>query len=226
MHVDLILVPARAAWALAQPNDVTRGLFATLEPWDLFRAFLRQIWHWITTELDRTLVSDLAVFLMVGGLAMLTLLLILILMGAAFSGQAQPVSLGQPKDDRLQLRPIWASQSPGALPGGSETTVPGSETPAVTPAIDRPMVAIVKARLGEPRILYHRPSGTRIRLYRCRGCRGVEGSEATDASGGCPSELEDLRTVFVQTTGRQTLKVRETACRRRGDDFCDFEVTP
>lgn len=209
---------------LEQGLEDLLGSAATLQPWDLFRAFLRQIWYWITTELDQTFVSDLALFLMAGGLAMLTFLLLLILMGNALSGQSEPVSLGQPKDDRLQLRPIWASQSPRMLPGGEETTVPGSETPAVTPAIDRPMAAIVKARLGEPRILRHHPRGTRIRLYRCRGCPDSD----DDAAGAdeCESERIDLQTIFADTTGRDRVRVRETACRRRGDAFCDFEVIP
>lgn len=201
------------------------GAAATLQPWDLFRAFLRQIWHWITTELDQTFVSDLALFLMVGGLAMLTFLLFLILMGAAFSGQAEPVSFGQTRDERLQLRPIWASQSPRALPVGEDVRLPGTETPAVTPAIDRPMAAIVKARLGEPRILRHQPTGTRVRLYRCRGCRD-EGDAAFVGTDGCESERHDLQTIFAQTTGRDRVRVHESACRRRGDAFCEFEVMP
>lgn len=201
------------------------GLATTLQPWDLFQAFLRQIWQWITTELDQTFVSDLALFLMVGGLAMLTFLLIVILMGAAFSGQAEPVSFGQQRDERLQLRPIWASQSPRSLPVDPDATLPGTDTPAVTPAIDRPMAAIVRARLGEPRILRHRPAGTRVRLYRCRGCRD-DGDAADAAADGCESERHDLQTIFTQTTGRDGVRVHESACRRRGDDFCEFQVTP
>ncbi len=220
-------ITASTADSAASDGILDKGLgaYATLEPWDLFQAFLRQVWHWITTGLDASFVANLALFLMVGGLAMLTLLLILILMGAAFSGQAKPVFLGQPNDDRLQLRPIWASQSPRSLPGTSGTTLPGSETPAITPAIDRPMAAIVDQRLGEPRILRHRPSGTRIRLYRCRGCG--DSKEPTPAgTDGCTAERNDLEAIFVKTTGRARITVRETTCRRRGDPFCEYEVSP
>lgn len=216
-----------AAWgSLGYAKQAIGEVFsATLEPWDVFRQVLRHGLDWITGEIDQEFVSDAAVFLMAGGLAMLSLLILVILAGNAFSGPAAPVPFGGPRDERLRLQPLGTT--PGRPPtSGRAPKVPGGETIAKTPAIDRPIPRIVQAGLGEPRIVKHGRRSTRIRLYRCRGClRAGDASPASDGQG-CSAERDFLKTIFRETTGRSSVGVVERSCRRWGDVFCEFEVSP
>jgi hypothetical protein len=153
-----------------------------------------------------TVVADAALLLLVGGLTMLCVIMLL-------------VGIQNLIPERTPIGPIG--------PGGS---VPRNEPlPRLWPRrpkkvasglpVDVAMARIVHLRLGEPRILQARMHTTRVRLYGCPGCAVDSGKP----NAGCVAERAGVERAFKETyNGRVT--AWEIACRRRGDEACDFEV--
>jgi hypothetical protein len=156
----------------------------------------------------RTVAADAALLLLVGGLVMLTIIMVLVFVQnllperspapgsvAASSGRAGTENI-------TRLWPRRPRQVPSGLP------------------VDKAMARIVHLRLGEPRILQARLRTTRVRLYGCPGCAS---GDAASANAGCASERGGVERAFRDVYGSR-VAAWEIACRRRGDDACDFEV--
>lgn len=158
------------------------------------------------TQVDpRTIVADAALLLLVGGLVMLCLIMVLVGIQnlvpdkSAAPGAPLPARNEPPKG----LWPRRPRQVPSGLP------------------VDRAMARIVHLKLGEPRILQARLHTTRVRLYGCPGCSfEVPGAAA---ASGCSGERGGVERAFKDVYGGR-VAAWEIACRRRGDEACDFEV--
>lgn len=88
----------------------------------------------------------------------------------------------------------------------------------------RVLRCLVEAGLGTPAIVRSTPNLFVIRLEDCQGCRPrMHHDSDHEADEGCPFEAGFLEGVMSQVTSDETV-VRETACRRWGDEACDFEV--
>jgi hypothetical protein len=152
----------------------------------------------------RTVAADAALLLLVGGLVMLTVIMVLVAVqnlvpertpapGSVAAGRGEPIT---------RLWPRRPQQVPSGLP------------------VDKAMARIVHLRLGEPRILQARLRTTRVRLYGCPGCPSAD---PASAGNGCVSERAGVERAFRDVYGAK-VAAWEIACRRRGDDACDFEV--
>lgn len=155
----------------------------------------------------RTVAADAALLLLVGGLVMLTVIMVLV-----FVQNLLP-----------ERSPAPGSVAAGAGKGGDSITRLWPRRPRQIPSglpVDKAMARIVHLRLGEPRILQARLRTTRVRLYGCPGCAS---GDAASANAGCPSERSGVERAFRDVYGSR-VAAWEIACRRRGDDACDFEV--
>ena len=153
----------------------------------------------------RTVVADAALLLLVGGLVMLSLIMVLVgIQNVVPERAAAPGAVAPSRNEPLKgLWPKRPRQIPSGLP------------------VDKAMARIVHLKLGEPRILQARLHTTRVRLYGCPGCSfEVPG---TANLTGCGAERTGVERAFKDVYGGR-VAAWEIACRRRGDEACDFEV--
>ena len=75
-----------------------------------------------------------------------------------------------------------------------------------------------KEGVAEPRLLRLLPNGVDVRHYGCRACES-----GREASEGCGRAVGFYAHAFTRVHGRSAA-VRETACHRRADPTCEFEV--
>jgi hypothetical protein len=154
----------------------------------------------------RTVVADAALLLLVGGLVMLSLIMVLVGIQNVVPERAAaaPGAVAPARNEPLKgLWPKRPRQVPSGLP------------------VDKAMARIVHLKLGEPRILQARLHTTRVRLYGCPGCSfEVPG---TASPTGCGAERTGVERAFKDVYGGR-VAAWEISCRRRGDDACDFEV--
>lgn len=98
----------------------------------------------------------------------------------------------------------------------------GARAPATCPT--EVLDCIEEAGLGQASLLRSTPNLYELRIDRCRGCRSSRpDGGSTDARAGCPLEagfLEGSMSRFLPGG----VVVRETECRRWGDEACAFEV--
>lgn len=157
------------------------------------------------TQVDpRTIVADAALLLLVGGLVMLCLIMVLVGIQNLVPEKAS-VPGAPPPPRNEPLKGLW--RRPKLVPSGLP--------------VDKAMARITHLKLGEPRILQARLHTTRVRLYGCPGC-AIETPVAATASG-CTAERTGVERAFRDVYGGR-VAAWEIACRRRGDDACDFEV--
>lgn len=92
---------------------------------------------------------------------------------------------------------------------------------------DDPAMVLDRIRetdLGDPTVVHDTPNLYEIRLDDCRGCRsGPDRTESTAVEAGCPFEAGFLEGAMSRFTPGGVV-VRETACRRWGDEACVFEI--
>lgn len=83
---------------------------------------------------------------------------------------------------------------------------------------------LVEARLGSPMIVRSTGNLSVIRLEECLGCSSDEpGDRESEAQPGCPFEAGFIEGAMSQVS-QDGVVVRETACRRWGDEACEFEI--
>lgn len=152
----------------------------------------------------RAVAAESALLLLVGGLVMLTLIMVLVALQNLVP--EKPVAAGAPRPARNEpLTRFWPKR-PQQVPSGL--------------SVDKAMTRIVHLKLGEPRILQARLHTTRVRLYGCPGCSfEVPGAQLS----GCAGERGGVERAFRDVYGGR-VSAWEIACRRRGDEACDFEV--
>lgn len=169
----------------------------------------------------QAIAGSAALILLVGGMSMLTLIVVLVLLqnlmpvrtvasegsGARFYQELRPLAV--PGGSPLSLRPTGAGK-------GAPKTGP-------RPPADHALDQAIQLGLGEPRILRHRSHYTQLRLYHCRSCSPVHPRSGAKPVDGCAFEEESLRNAFASFY-RDPVVVRESACRLRGHAECEFEV--
>lgn len=166
------------------------------------------------------LAADAAVFLLVGGLAVLSLVVSLVVLQNFVPARGVASANGRTAAGPRELRPL--GDAPTAPPSSARRT--GRATgDATKPRIDYTLDQLVRLRLGEPRILRHQPRYTHLRLYGCRSCDPHAPASGGDVRRGCSFESGQILTAF-QSYYRQSVLVRETACRGFGAPACEFEV--
>ena len=170
-------------------------------------------------EFLRTLFGNAALLLIVGGLAVLGLIVVLLLLQSLFPAKLRE-DPREPEALRPQLRPISGAPSPSqhAL---SQRLKSGRVTRR--PVVDQALDQVLHQRVGEPRLLRHRAHYSLVRVYACRSCEGTSKGNFRHKVEGCPYERAAIETAFQGTYGNQSL-ARETACRRWGDAACEYEV--
>lgn len=191
-------------------------------------------WQWVTSTVEKAhefftqgpgheFTIGAALFLIVGGLAILFLISSLLLLQSVVpSSVALEPFLASAKDDR-QLRPLYATPSPKSKQGWFGRRSRKEPEPAPPPLADRALDAVVQRGTGEPRLLRYHDRYALVRMLRCHGCETLpKGGNPNDAEG-CRFEADYLADAFA-TTFAARATVREIGCRRRGQPWCDFEV--
>ena len=152
----------------------------------------------------RAMAADASLLLLVGGLAMLSVIMVLVaIQNVVPERMPSPAAVG----GESGLSRMWPKR-PKKIASGLP--------------VDKAMARIVHLKLGEPRILQARSRTTRVRLYGCPGC-SFELAEATPVNATCNRERGGVEQAFKDVYGGR-VSAWEIACRRRGDDACDFEV--
>jgi len=151
-----------------------------------------------------TVVADAALLLLVGGLSMLCVIMVLVALQNLVPEKAGAPGGVAPRNEPMpRLWPRRPKKVASGLP------------------VDKAMARIVHLKIGEPRILQARLRTTRVRLYGCPGC--AADTSKVPATAGCAAERAGVERAFKETYGGR-VAAWEIACRRRGDDACDFEV--
>jgi hypothetical protein len=154
---------------------------------------------------------------------MLSLIVVLVILQNLFPDRSEGAGLA-PQTVGRELRPLEAAPLPPTV-----RKLPGSRFGRPRPLprgapIDLALGRIVERRLGEPRLLRCLEDFTLLRLYGCPGCLAdTMDDPGVDAPDGCHGEAQALSDVFRGVYGDRVV-VRESACCRRGDSGCDFEV--
>lgn len=166
----------------------------------------------------RAAAADASLFLLVGGLVMLTVICLLVLVQNILPDRGAREPTG---DQRPAMRRLRALDG-GPLAQAIAFQKAGRRQAYALAPVDLALDRVVELRLGEPRLLQALDRASRIRLYGCRGC-AFSGSPAGSASPGCARERAALEEVFGAVFGAN-VRAQESACRRRGDAACEFEV--
>jgi len=176
------------------------------------------------TEGAGEFLSHAALFLIIGGLAILVLIIALFLVQSLLPLPEGPPVLAAGKGQR-RLRP--SAGAPPPAPTASRTPPPtirlwrrrvNDESPV--PHIDRALDRFVLEGLGEPRILRRLPGAFHLRLFGCRECVHSPRSMARE---GCVVGRARMQEACRQVFG-DSARVEEIACRLRGQAACEFEV--
>lgn len=155
----------------------------------------------------RAVAADASLLLLVGGLAMLCVIMVLVAIQNVVPEKPLPVGGGGASGLPESQQRLW--------PRRPKKVVSGL-------AVDKAMARIVHLKLGEPRILQARTGKTRVRLYACPGC-AFELEEGPAVNAACTRERAGIEQAFREVYGGR-VAAWEISCRRRGDDSCDFEV--
>lgn len=165
----------------------------------------------------RDAAAEASLFLLVGGIVMLSVIVVLVLIQNIVPDRTPPVMPGA-RPTLRQLRALDGGPLAQTIAGARRAN--GRRRYARVAPVDLALDRVVELRLGEPRLLQAHERQSRLRLYACRGC-------SFSAAGGpghaCTTERAALEEVFGAVLQRPVRTV-ETACRRRGDPACEFEV--
>lgn len=167
----------------------------------------------------REAAADASLFLLVGGLVMLTLIVVLVLMQNLVPERAGDTRTGGQQPTPRQLRTFDGGPLAHTHRTASEKRGGKRRLRALAP-VDQCLDRVVELRLGEPRLLQSQERLSRIRLYACRGCAFALPSAG---GAGCMQERAALEEVFGAVYG-SAVRAQESTCRRRGDATCEFEV--
>lgn len=170
----------------------------------------------------RTLMGNAALLLIVGGLAMLGLIVLLLLLQSLFPSRPLDANGREPEPLRPQLRPLGPGVPAPEMSELSRRLRSGKATRR--PVVDEALDQIFRLRVGEPRLLRHRPHYSLVRVYECRTCTsGHAHRPFRHKVEGCAFERSAVENAFQGTFGEAAL-AREVACRMRGDSECEYEV--
>lgn len=166
----------------------------------------------------RAVGADASLLLLVGGLAMLGLIMALVALQSLFPERVRESGPEPGRHRARQLRPLRETAPLFAERGRQAKQGPFRREEYHTP-IDLALARVVELQLGEPRLLRTRGGASRVRLYKCRGCA----PEVANREEGCAFELQGLQKAF-RTSVAPAAIVREIRCRARGAETCEFEV--
>lgn len=191
--------------------------FLASQPWDWLGPLLRALREWLYSDAIRELPANAGLFLITGGLSILTLIVSLVFLQSMLPLRSNnPIAVKNVPAER-ELRPI-DPQRPGRIirPVGSSAS---PKHPSYH-AMDALLESLLVTGLGEPRILYHAPMSTLLRVYLCPGCRATIPAGQPQA---CIREKNAIQGAF-STFYRKNAMAVETKCRHRGENECEFEV--
>lgn len=153
----------------------------------------------------RAMAADASLLLLVGGLAMLSVIMVLVAIQNVVPDKAgSGAGFGRAADSLPRLWPRRPRKVASGLP------------------VDTAMARIVHLKLGEPRVLQARTRTTRVRLFGCPSC-SAQMEENGPGNATCARERAGIEQAFKEVFGGK-VSAWEISCRRRGDDACDFEV--
>src|SRR5688572_27302901 len=134
----------------------------------------------------RAMAADASLLLLVGGLAMLSVIMVLVGIQNVVPEKAGSAA-GFGRVAETSITRMWPRR-PKLIASGLP--------------VDKAMARIVHLKLGEPRILQARSRTTRVRLYGCPGCAFelTEGAGAA-ANSGCSRERAGVEQAFKDVYG-------------------------
>ncbi|HEV8359214.1 MAG TPA: 4-vinyl reductase [Candidatus Thermoplasmatota archaeon] len=197
-------------------------------PGDLLTWFVDQLGraaHWLAARVQPTVDERGAVMLLVGGLAMLALVIGMLLVRLIVN-EAAPPRVTQPRPRRVLVD--VPAPPPAAERAATAATVDRGSPDDVFrrgrgvgqsfagDTLDATLDRVAASGAGAPRLLRLLQGRAVVRLHACQGCAGP-GQE------GCPFEAGLLEGAFAGLWGKGTV-VREVACGGPASQVCEFEV--
>ena len=157
-----------------------------------------------------------ALLLLVGGLSMLSLILVLVFVQNLLP---QPKEEPAPPRPDRELRPLTGGILPSSIRPGPRRRGP-RRAAAPRLRVDEALDQAVRLGLGEPRLLRRFGGVAEVRLYACAECGGHPSQKGADS---CRRTEDRLEQAFRAAYGTP-VAAREVECCRRGDAHCQFEV--
>ncbi|MFA5862336.1 MAG: V4R domain-containing protein [Candidatus Thermoplasmatota archaeon] len=158
-----------------------------------------------------------SVLLMKGGLVVLGFLFLAFVFRSAIVGDLAPTANGRtplPRS-RLPWESLWTTPARGQSVARDFTAARQAGRASPAPTLDA-VIEMVLDQGNDARIIESDATRKRVRFYQCASCGTVGGAD-------CERERGLLAGGFEALTGCLA-KVEETACRRRGAAYCEFEV--
>lgn len=189
---------------------------------------LKSFIEWLTSDSVRELAGNAALFLIVGGTAILVLIVCLVLLQSMFPERARRQGMTDAERAERQLRPTLIRRTSEAnfmAPAPRGDADEGRRMARSLPirTVDAALDYALAKGLGEPRILRHQPHFTILRLYNCRGCLAEIDNSGNYTLRRCGFERGFLQGAFQNLYAKQ-VTVRETSCHRLGNPSCEYEV--
>jgi hypothetical protein len=169
----------------------------------------------------RELLETGAIYLIVGGLTMLGLVVVLVLIRAAFPVGTETASARDVSgENRMHSTPTLEKEpdptsAPGPLAESARATGQDRAARMHFEHVNDLMQALQEQGWGQARLLMHTHERARVRLYACEACAAGTGEGCGEPAGFLEKALERL--------GGRPTSVEETRCGR-GSGACDFEV--
>lgn len=215
------LRPNRPMRPVFDPLDRRGGFFASFapfamlasQPWDWMAPLIQQIRDWLSSDAVTELPANAGLFLITGGLSILTLIVSLVFLQSVLPMKPSPITEQGLPTDRA-LRPLRA-------PGAFQPVQTGKPKSPLYHPMDALFESMVLGNLGDPRVLTHVGNLSRVRLYGCPGC--ASGFIDETAPKVCSRELRMLESSFFSFYQR-SVSATEVSCRLRGESHCEFEV--
>ncbi|HLE47847.1 MAG TPA: hypothetical protein VI818_06075 [Candidatus Thermoplasmatota archaeon] len=184
-----------------------------------------QPWDWLGPLIDalRALPGNAALFLIVGGLSILSLIVFLVVLQSFIPTRAAVPSLVDDRPVDRQLRGIRPRANlPRPFGGGTLDTGRLEARSARAVDLDSVLDQAVLRGIGEPRLLFVDDTVVRLRMYGCGSCEPSFARQRQGMPLECLHERGFLEGAFARIRGSPA--VEERSCRLRGAPYCEFEV--
>lgn len=179
-----------------------------------------------TPGLDPSLVAAVSLSLLVGGLAMIGVVIVVTVVSNALPmpARASAIAAGKGSPRRVLSMPDVGTAAISSVPRASAVAMDDLQRGRLQGArlkvkrVDDVLDYVSNEGLADPRILNVRTGMVRLAFVHCSECR-----DGDQSALGCGYRVGLLEGALGQL--HRPVAVHEVACHRRGDPLCEFEVT-
>ncbi|MBI2079029.1 MAG: hypothetical protein HYT80_11810 [Euryarchaeota archaeon] len=220
------LLPTNPPGGTTAPRPTASlSLLLVGQPWDWLGPLIDALREWLGSDAVRALPGNAALFLIVGGLSILSLIVFLVVLQSFVPSRAL---VPAPADERPVDRQLRAIRPRANLPrpygGGTLDTGRREASYARAADLDGVLDQAILRGIGEPRLLHVDDTLVRLRLYGCGSCEPLFTPQRKGMEPECRHERGFFEGAFARLG--PTPAVEEPSCRLRGAAYCEFEVRP